>query len=215
MSSRMAACGQPPVSTARMRSGCQRLVADEELAILPREDVVGHGGEVHAVAQPAAQLQHQRRLAAADRPADADGERPPRVIPVRAAAAGGNETTGAGPLVVGVVGAPGRCWGVCRALGITIGRVGSRAGRACRAAGPPAVPSAQRPLRGRLATSPGGAFRREGKGILNRLAFKRPRLRPAHGRRDRRPAVRNRYRRATRRRRRSPSRPAIVPNTTG
>ena len=47
MSSRMAACGQPPVSTARMRSRGKRLVAHEELGVLAGEDVVGDDAEAH------------------------------------------------------------------------------------------------------------------------------------------------------------------------
>ena len=48
MSSRIAACGQPPVSTARMRCGGQRLVARQELGVLAREDVVGDDAEADA-----------------------------------------------------------------------------------------------------------------------------------------------------------------------
>ena len=74
MSSRIAACGQPPVSTARMCAGGERLVALQELGVLAGEDVVGDDAEPHAVAQRAAEREDERGLAAADRAADADGE---------------------------------------------------------------------------------------------------------------------------------------------
>ena len=80
MSSRMAVCGHPPVSTARMRSAGQRVVAHQELGILLREDVVGDDPQLIAIAQLAAQRQQQRRLAAAHRAADADGERARAVV---------------------------------------------------------------------------------------------------------------------------------------
>ena len=54
--------------------GGKRFVAVEELGILAREDVVGDHAEPERVAQLAAQREHQRGLAAADRTADADGE---------------------------------------------------------------------------------------------------------------------------------------------
>jgi len=38
------------------------------------KNIIRHGGDVHRCAQPFAQLQHQRRLAAADRAADANRE---------------------------------------------------------------------------------------------------------------------------------------------
>ncbi len=74
MSSRIAACGQPPVSTARICARGGARGGDEELRVFAREDVVGHHAEAHRVAQGAAQRQQQRCLAAADRPADPDGE---------------------------------------------------------------------------------------------------------------------------------------------
>ena len=80
MSSRTAVCGQPPVSTAAIRSGGERLVAHEELGVLLREDVVGHDREVVLVAKQPAEREEQRRLAAPDRTADADGERPLAVV---------------------------------------------------------------------------------------------------------------------------------------
>ena len=55
MSSRIAACGQPPVSTARMRLGGQRLVADQELGVLAGEDVVGDDAEAVASSRSARQ----------------------------------------------------------------------------------------------------------------------------------------------------------------
>ena len=54
----------------------QRLMLRQKLRIFPGENVVGHGGNIHGRPQPQAKLQHQSRLAAADRPADADGEGP-------------------------------------------------------------------------------------------------------------------------------------------
>jgi len=47
---------------------------DQELAILPGENVIGDGSQSHFRAQLPAELEHKRRFAAADRPADADGE---------------------------------------------------------------------------------------------------------------------------------------------
>ena len=67
-------CGQPPVCTPMMRSGGQRLAADEELHVLAREDVVGDHAEAVAVAHRLAQRVDERRLAGADRPADPDPE---------------------------------------------------------------------------------------------------------------------------------------------
>ncbi len=55
--------------------GRKRAVAHQELAVLLREDVVGHDREAVVVAQQPAERQQQRRLAAADRAADADRER--------------------------------------------------------------------------------------------------------------------------------------------
>lgn len=54
--------------------GGQGAVARQELGVLAREDVVGDGGDVVPRAQGVAQRQHQRRLARADGPADADRE---------------------------------------------------------------------------------------------------------------------------------------------
>ena len=54
----------------------QGLVADQELGVLAREDVVRDHAQAVPVAQTAAEREQQRRLAAADRPADADRERP-------------------------------------------------------------------------------------------------------------------------------------------
>ena len=71
----MAVCGQPPVSTPMMRSARQRAGAGQELGVLAGVDVVGDGGDVVAVAQALAERVHQRRLAGADRAADADAKR--------------------------------------------------------------------------------------------------------------------------------------------
>ena len=60
--------------------GRQRVVAHQELGILLREDIVRDDAQLIAIAQPAAQRQQQRGLAAAHRPADADGERAAAVI---------------------------------------------------------------------------------------------------------------------------------------
>jgi hypothetical protein len=45
MSSRIAVCGQAPVSTAVMRSGGQHRVAQQELGVLAGVDVVGDHGD--------------------------------------------------------------------------------------------------------------------------------------------------------------------------
>ena len=74
MSSRTAVCGQPPVSTAAMRSAGSAWLRTRNSRVLPREDVVGDDGEAVVVAQRAAEREQQRGLAAADRTADADGE---------------------------------------------------------------------------------------------------------------------------------------------
>jgi len=58
----------------------QGLVPGEELGVLAREDVVGHHAERAAIAKRAAQRQHERGLAAADRAADPDGERALREV---------------------------------------------------------------------------------------------------------------------------------------
>ncbi len=52
----------------------QRLVADQELLVLARKDVVGDCSNVVLVAQGAAEGEEERRLARADGAADADGE---------------------------------------------------------------------------------------------------------------------------------------------
>ena len=101
MSSRIAVCGQPPVSTAPIRSAGERLVAHEELGVLLREDVVGHDREVVVVAEQPAEREQQRRLAAADRAADADGERALRDSRARSGASRSCEEARAVRLVVG------------------------------------------------------------------------------------------------------------------
>ena len=55
--------------------GLQRVIFGEELPILLGEDVVGDRGDAHALAQPFAKLEHQRRLPAADRATHTHGER--------------------------------------------------------------------------------------------------------------------------------------------
>ena len=56
-------------------AGLQSLVPREELAVLAREDVVGHGADVSTLlGEVPAELQHQRRLASPHGSADADGE---------------------------------------------------------------------------------------------------------------------------------------------
>jgi hypothetical protein len=59
----------------------QRVVSDEELGVFPGENIVGHDGKLVGVAQGAAQRQQERGLSAANRSADADGERPCLVVP--------------------------------------------------------------------------------------------------------------------------------------
>ena len=56
----------------------QRLGAHQELGVLAGVDVVGDRRDRPAVAHPLAELVHQRGLAGADRPADADPQRPVR-----------------------------------------------------------------------------------------------------------------------------------------
>ena len=46
MSSRIAVCGQPPVSTARIRSAGSASWRVEEFGVLLREDVVGDDAEL-------------------------------------------------------------------------------------------------------------------------------------------------------------------------
>ena len=76
MSSRIAVCGQHPVSTATIRSVGQHLGTSQRLGVLGREDVVRDHGERELVAQELAQRTDERRLAAADRTTDADPQRP-------------------------------------------------------------------------------------------------------------------------------------------
>ena len=75
MSSRIAVCGQHPVSTATISSVGQHRVAPEEVGVLGRVDVVGDDADAYVVAERAAQRGDERGLAAADRSADADAER--------------------------------------------------------------------------------------------------------------------------------------------
>jgi hypothetical protein len=53
----------------------QRLVANQKLRVFFRENVVRHDRDVVRRAQKTAELQHQRRLSAADGAADPDRER--------------------------------------------------------------------------------------------------------------------------------------------
>ena len=64
----------------------QRRVPRQELGVLAREDVVRHDGQAVLLPQRPAELQRQRRLAAADGAADAHRERAPPPVaapPVR------------------------------------------------------------------------------------------------------------------------------------
>src|SRR5690606_29128841 len=54
--------------------GRQRLVAHQELRVFGGVDVVGHHGDVVAIAQCQAQRERERGLAGADRAADADAK---------------------------------------------------------------------------------------------------------------------------------------------
>ncbi len=74
MSSRTAVCGQPPVSTAAMRSGASAWWRVRNSASSRVKMSLVDDGDVVVVAQGAAQRQQQRGLAAADGSADADGE---------------------------------------------------------------------------------------------------------------------------------------------
>ncbi len=55
--------------------GRERAGAGEKLGVFLGVDVVGDRGDVVAVAQPLAERIHERGLAGADRPADADSQR--------------------------------------------------------------------------------------------------------------------------------------------
>ena len=84
----------------------QRLVPVQELGVLAGEDVVGDHAEPARVAERAAELEEQRRLAAAHGPADADRERArPEVALVRAVALAEGARVGPGVVcvIVGVV----------------------------------------------------------------------------------------------------------------
>src|SRR4051812_22108431 len=58
----------------------QRLVAHQELGVLAGEDVVRHHSQGDAIPKLAAEGEEERGLAASDGSADADGERPQRVV---------------------------------------------------------------------------------------------------------------------------------------
>ena len=74
-SSRIAVCGQPPVSTPMMRSAVERAGDGQQALVFLGVDVVGDDDQVVALAHRLAQHLDQRRLARADRPADADAQR--------------------------------------------------------------------------------------------------------------------------------------------
>ena len=74
-SSRIAVCGQPPVSTPMMRSAVERAGDGQQALVFLGVDVVGDDDQVPAVAHRLAQHLDQRRLARADRAADADAQR--------------------------------------------------------------------------------------------------------------------------------------------
>lgn len=61
----------------------QGIVAHEEFAVFLGENVVGDGGDIQPVPEALAELKHEGGLAAADRAADADGERTLLEIPVK------------------------------------------------------------------------------------------------------------------------------------
>ncbi len=113
--------------------GGERLVADQELGVLPGEDVVGHHAEAQPVAQQPAQREHQRGLPAPHRATDPHGEGAPAgVAPER-------------PLPVvevpGVVGVGVVAFVAHLADSFRTGTAASGAGRACRAAGRAAAPA--------------------------------------------------------------------------
>ena len=81
-SSRIAVCGQAPVSTARIRSGASTPGRAEEAGVLVGVDVVGDHRQTQLVAEFAAQQCDQGALAGADRPSDAQPQRPMRREPV-------------------------------------------------------------------------------------------------------------------------------------
>ena len=60
--------------------GRQRVVPHQKLGVFPGEDVVGDDAKLVTIAKRAAQREKERRLAAADRPADADRERPRAIV---------------------------------------------------------------------------------------------------------------------------------------
>ena len=56
--------------------GLERVVLRQKFAVFLRENIIRHGGDASSFAQAFAKLQHQRRLAAAHRPPDTNGECP-------------------------------------------------------------------------------------------------------------------------------------------
>jgi hypothetical protein len=54
--------------------GFERIMTREKFAIFLRENVVGHGGDVHLLPQRSTELEHQRCLAAAHRATHSDGK---------------------------------------------------------------------------------------------------------------------------------------------
>ncbi len=59
------------------------IMTSQEFAILLREDVIGHGGDIHRSSEPATKLEHEGGLAAAHRASDAHGKRAPMKIAVQ------------------------------------------------------------------------------------------------------------------------------------
>ncbi len=74
-SSRIAVCGQAPVSTARIRSGGQHAGRAQEPGVLVGVDVVGDHRQAQLAAQLGAQQGDQRALAGADRAGHAQPQR--------------------------------------------------------------------------------------------------------------------------------------------
>ena len=63
--------------------GFKRVVADEELAVFLRKNVVCHRRDLVCLAELAAKLQHESGLAAADGSTNADGKRPPVEVAIQ------------------------------------------------------------------------------------------------------------------------------------
>ena len=82
MSSRIAAWGHPPVSTARIRPGSKApcRTRNSPSSFVKMSLVTAHSGNL--IAQPAAKLQHEGGLPTPNRPADAHSKRPPGQVAV-------------------------------------------------------------------------------------------------------------------------------------